>query len=93
MFQIACKLSPESKATVTNLRSEAFFIFSRDADTSFLPGEAENTSFTIERREQQWHFRLARQKIIFIELIIKKDYFKPKKWLVPVTTKLGTVII
>ena len=28
----------------------------------YLPGEAENATFTIVRREQTWHFRTARQK-------------------------------
>ena len=62
MSQIACKLSPEPKARVTNMRSEAFFIFSHGAYTIFLPGEAENTTFAIGRWEQKWHFRPARQK-------------------------------
>ena len=63
MSQIVCKLSPEPKARVTNMRSEAFFIFSRGAYTIFLPGEAENTTFAIGRREQKY-FRPARQKKI-----------------------------
>ena len=33
----------------------------------FLPGEAENTSFAIGRREQKWHFRPARQKNNFYD--------------------------
>ena len=45
------------------MRSEVFFIFSHGAYTIFLPGEAENTTFSIERRQQKWHFRPARQRI------------------------------
>ena len=45
--------------------SEAFFICSRGAYTIVLPGEAENTTFAIGRREQKWHFRPARQKTNF----------------------------
>ena len=42
MSQISCKLSPESKVRVTNMRSEAFFICFRGMYKIFLPGEAEN---------------------------------------------------
>ena len=42
--------------------SEAVFICSRGAYTIFFPGETENTTFAIGRREQKWHFRPARQK-------------------------------
>ena len=34
-----------------------FFIFSRGADTIFLPGEAENTTFAFLSWERKWHFR------------------------------------
>ena len=50
MSQNAYKLSPEPKVWLTNMRSEAFFICSRDADTNFLSGEAENATFAIGRR-------------------------------------------
>ena len=48
------------------MRSETFFIFSHGAYTIFLPGEAENATFSIGRREQKWHFRPARQKKTFL---------------------------
>ena len=51
MFQIARKLSPELKATMKNMRSEAFFICSHGAYTIFLPSETENTTFAIGHRE------------------------------------------
>ena len=58
--------------------SEAFFICSRGAYTIFLPGEAENTTFAIGRREQKWHFRPARQKKIFLcyfRIIYEQNHF------------------
>ena len=64
MTQIGSKLSPEPKARVTNIRSEAFFIYSRGVNTIFLPGEAENTTFAIGHRKQNWYFRPARQKLV-----------------------------
>ena len=53
---------------MTNMRSEAFFIFSHGAYTIFLPGEAENATFAIGRREQKWHFRPARQKCYILNV-------------------------
>ena len=70
------KLSPEPKARVTNMWSEAFFICSRGAYTIFLPSEAENTTFAIGRREQKWHFRPARQKKYYYFKYMLKKYKK-----------------
>ena len=57
MSQIACKLSSEPNARVTNMRSEVFFIFSYGAHAIFLPSEAENTTFVIGLRERKWYTR------------------------------------
>ena len=40
-------MSPEPKERMTNMRSEAFFIYSRGAYTIFLPGEAEHATFAM----------------------------------------------
>ena len=50
MSQIACKLSPKPKASVTNMRSEALFICPMVCiNTILLPDETENTTFAIGR--------------------------------------------
>ena len=50
MSQIACKLSPEPKARVTIMRSEAFFIFSRGAYTIFRHSKREVIPLRLHNR-------------------------------------------
>ena len=62
---------------MTNMPSEAFFIFSHGAYTIFLPSEAENEIFAIGRREQKWHFRPARQKKYYVKILIIQNDLPP----------------
>ena len=78
MSQIAGKLSREPKARATSMRSKAFFTCSRGAYAIFLPSEAENTNFAIGRWEGKLHFRPARQKIIFLLYVKKRNIYVDK---------------
>ena len=56
MSQIACKLSPEPKAGVTNMRSEAFFIFSRARKEVFTAvARAARKTNSVPSNTAGWH--------------------------------------
>ena len=42
--------------------------------TICLPGEAENATFAIERRERKWYFRPARQKKLLVSPYMTTRY-------------------